>query len=473
MSDLQITAELTNGTIYNINMSLAMRDSDTYNTGLGRKGFDCSNPINDGLILANIMSAGKSNQISNITFNFLNGYDYNYAPLIFNYTDIRPNGNGVTITLSGLLNPLFSWFGDYFNVNNINIEGTNFHNVQDAYRMFFNCHRIKNIPNNINLKNATNIGDMFYGCDNIGTIPNIFGDNISIITTSNTHIIGGMGLFHGCSNLTTVPNINLSKVEDFEGMFGHCWNLINIPNFNTSNAKKIASMFDCCYNLINIPSFDLSNCTNAQNAFSMCESLINIPNLDLSNCTDAFDMFEGCCNLASVSNLNISENCQTGAMFDSCYNLRYINTRFPHAKYRIFTDCYNLESVQWSKENLSCESNAFTNCYSLSSNTFNNIDNIYIEGGSFLFKDCSNLTDLPLCNFIGPDADGNGTFANCYNLINLNIIFDNTINYVNIATYEPLMFENCNSLSNQSLENIARGLPPFNKIRISSAPEPM
>ena len=29
-----------NGTIYNINMSLATRDSDTYNTGLGRKGFD-------------------------------------------------------------------------------------------------------------------------------------------------------------------------------------------------------------------------------------------------------------------------------------------------------------------------------------------------------------------------------------------------------------------------------------------------
>ena len=108
MSDLQITAELITGTIYNINMSLAIRDSDTYNTGLGRKGFDCSNPINDGLILANIMSAGKSNQISNITFNFLNGYDYNYAPLIFNYTDIRPNGNGVTTTLSGLLNPLFS-----------------------------------------------------------------------------------------------------------------------------------------------------------------------------------------------------------------------------------------------------------------------------------------------------------------------------------------------------------------------------
>ena len=64
-------------------------------------------------------------------------------------------------------------------MNNINIEGTNFHNVQDAYRMFFNCHRIKNIPNNINLKNATNIGDMFYGCHNIGTIPNIFGNNIS------------------------------------------------------------------------------------------------------------------------------------------------------------------------------------------------------------------------------------------------------------------------------------------------------
>ena len=425
MSDLQITAELTNGTIYNINMSLATRDSDTYNTGLGRKGFDCSNPINDALILANIMSAGRSNRLSNITFNFLNGYDYNYAPLIFNYTDIRPNGNGVTITLSGLLNPLFSWFGDYFNVNNINIEGTNFHNVQDAYRMFFNCHRIKNIPNNINLKNATNIGDMFYGCDNIGTIPNIFGNNISIITTSNTGVVGGMGLFHGCSNLTTVPNINLSKVEDFEGMFADCWNLINIPN------------------------------------------------LDLSNCTDAFAMFMNCRNLASISDLNISENCQTESMFSGCYNLKYINTRFPHAKYGIFTDCYNLESVQWSKENLLCRSNAFTNCYSLSSNTFNNIDNIYIEGGSFLFKDCSNLTDLPLCNFIGQGAGCSGTFANCYNLINLNIIFDNAIDYVRIATYEPLMFENCNSLSNQSLENIARGLPPFNKIRISSAPEPM
>ena len=108
MSDLQITAELTNGTIYNINMSLATRDSDTYNTGLGRKGFDYGASINDGLILANIMSAGKSNRISNITFNFLNGYNYNYAPLIFNYTDIRPNGNGVTASLTGLLNPLFS-----------------------------------------------------------------------------------------------------------------------------------------------------------------------------------------------------------------------------------------------------------------------------------------------------------------------------------------------------------------------------
>ena len=108
MSDLQITAELTNGTVYNMNMSLATFDSDTYNTGLGRKGFDYGASINDGLILANIMSAGKSNRISNITFNFLNGYNYNYAPLIINYTNIRPNGNGVTSTSTVFLNPLFS-----------------------------------------------------------------------------------------------------------------------------------------------------------------------------------------------------------------------------------------------------------------------------------------------------------------------------------------------------------------------------
>lgn len=109
MSDLQITAELTNGTIYNMNMSLATYDSDTYNTGLGRKGFEYGASINDALILANIMSAGKGNQISNITFNFLNGYNYNYAPLIINYTSIRPSGNnGVTSTSTGLLNPLFS-----------------------------------------------------------------------------------------------------------------------------------------------------------------------------------------------------------------------------------------------------------------------------------------------------------------------------------------------------------------------------
>ena len=57
-------------------------------------------------------------------------------------------------------------------------------------------------------------------------------------------------------------------------------------------------------------------------------------------------MFMNCRNLASVSDLNISENCQTENMFSGCYNLKYINTRFPHAKYGIFTDCYNLESVQ-------------------------------------------------------------------------------------------------------------------------------
>ena len=57
-------------------------------------------------------------------------------------------------------------------------------------------------------------------------------------------------------------------------------------------------------------------------------------------------MFRNCRNLASVSDLNISENCQTESMFGGCYNLKYINTRFPHAKYGIFTDCYNLESVQ-------------------------------------------------------------------------------------------------------------------------------
>mgnify|MGYP002715853837 CR=1 FL=1 len=89
---------------------------------------------------------------------------------------------------------------------------------------------VRELPFNIDSRNATSMSYMFYGCSSLTTAP-----------AMDTSKVTSMSLmFRDCSSLTTVPQLDTSQVTNFDGMFLGCKSLTD-GNVTLTVKRKGAS----------------------------------------------------------------------------------------------------------------------------------------------------------------------------------------------------------------------------------------
>ena len=132
-------------------------------------------------------------------------------------------------------------------------------------------------------------------------------------------------MFYNCSIITSIPNMNTSKVTNMGYMFSNCSRLTSVPAMDTSKVTNMTYMFYYCSSLTSIPSMDTSKVTNMSTMFGACSSLTSIPSMDTSKVTDMSSMFGACSSLTSIPSMDTSKVTDMGYMFSNCSNLESIH----------------------------------------------------------------------------------------------------------------------------------------------------
>lgn len=423
---------------------------------------------------------------------------------ILRYVQVYPTEIDMS-NKQGSLSYLFKGCQYMTNVPNlINYDALN--NYVDIVETFSDCKNLTEI--NININNALGIGQMqytFYNCQNLKTINFI---------QPNSFLQEDMGAyndlsyaFSGCWNLTNINIDNgLLAPWSISASFANCFNITDLSNF-TLNVSSLSadptSTFSDCYNLVNFPIFENKSeypINSISSMFQGCayigdSTLSNILNhFNLDNVTDIVTSFCGCVNLNSIPselnydnivymtrtfcginvqdiNLSVSNAISLQGSFSGAYykwntdtqsqvlvtvntpltNLTLTNCSNVQLMEEMCIDCKNLRSANISNlsTNLYQCSYMFANCYNLVNVSFNDCNFNNVCNTTYMFANCYNLIDCPNISTLSSQLQQTDCmFANCYNLVNVP-----TLNMEQV-TYAYAMFENCHSLSNQSLENI-------------------
>ena len=118
--------------------------------------------------------------------------------------------------------------------NAVSFEGcwlvSDWENVKDCSRMFYNCSIITSIPN-MNTRKVTNMGYMFSNCSRLTSVPAMDTSKVTNMTY----------MFYYCSSLTSIPSMDTSKVTDMGYMFSNCSNLESIHMHGTKVSFDISA----------------------------------------------------------------------------------------------------------------------------------------------------------------------------------------------------------------------------------------
>ena len=251
--------------------------------------------------------------------------------------------------------------------------------------------------------------------------------------------------YSGCSSITKL-NIRIpSTVTNISSLFGGCSSLQYIDYYQSS-------------------SISTENVTNMSGLFGGCKSLLNNPRIvryfDTSSVTDMSSMFTECYNITSLnlSNFNTSNVTRMNSMFNNCTSLTTLDlSNFDTSKVttmeNMFRDCSSLTTLDLSNfdtSNVTTMRYMFNNCTSLTTLDLSNFDASNVTTMDYMFENCSRLTTLDLSNF---DASNVTTmdymFENCSRLTTLDLSNFDASN----VTRMNYMFNNCTSLTTLDLSN--------------------
>ena len=227
-------------------------------------------------------------------------------------------------------------------------------NINNSYKMFYNCEDIIEIDlSNFDASEITNMNSMFSGCSsltsinfnnfdtsNVSNMKNMFKDCVSLLSLNvsnfdTSKVIWMNYMFYRCKALINLDlsNFKTSKVIDMSLMFNGCSSLVllNLNNFNTSLVTDMNNMFNGCSSLIslNLSSFDTSKVKNMNGMFAGYSSSqpLNLSTFKTTNVKNMDSMFKWCSLLNSLdlSNFNTSKVTNMNNMFQNCISLEYIN----------------------------------------------------------------------------------------------------------------------------------------------------
>ena len=215
------------------------------------------------------------------------------------------------------------------------------------------------------------------------------------ISSLPLRIPANMGL--GSSLYASFPsNTIFEPREHCYSMFINCALLETAPFFDTSNVASMRQMFGSCQSLVSVPLYDTSNVTDMHAMFGACLALTAVPAFDTSKVTDMGSMFYNCRSLASVPLFDTSSVENMEAMFGWNYSITEVplfDTSNVTNMDAMFYFCEGLISVP-------------------------QFDTGKVEGVGDMFRACSALTTLPVFDFSSVGWDMVDAFSGCDSLTN-------------------------------------------------------
>jgi len=251
------------------------------------------------------------------------------------------------------LNDGYNLFSNFAALEDIDLSGFDFSNVEDFNRMFENCFSLKTIDfSNVSFDNAVDFSYMFENCKSLVTVK--FGVHNSLklnkissmfknceslksvdLNNLNTSNVTGMyNVFAGCKSLETfkMAGIEVNNSTSLTYFFSGCTSLksVDFRGFGGSNVTDITSMFSDCTSLksIDFTGFDTSHITKLNNVFQNCTSLetLDFSKYNFNSVTSIYYMCYGCTNLRSVNFNGINSTLTSVAFaFTGCRKLSKID----------------------------------------------------------------------------------------------------------------------------------------------------
>ena len=216
----------------------------------------------------------------------------------------------------------------------------------------------------------------------------------------------------GCSSLTSFPLIDTSSGTSFYRTWDGCSSLTSFPLIDTSSGTNFYVAWRNCSSLTAFPLIDTSSGTNFSFTWNGCNSLTSFPLIDTSSGTNFNSAWYFCSSLTSFPAIDTSSGTSFSRTWRNCSSL----TSFPLINTSSGTN-FNY---------------AWRNCTSLTS--FPALDTSSGTSFSNAWRDCSSLTTFP-ANFFDSWSPASVSSA----------VFN-------------LTWDNCTSLTAQSVENILTSL---------------
>ena len=352
-------------------------------------------------------------------------------------------------------------FANCSNISYINLVslGPKYHSYDNMFR---GCTNLKEIPNitynesnsygsmfrdcksltNIDMKGvqtnnhaSTQVQYMCYNCTNLKEFSNFTARAYDYRYSCTTEY-----MFYNCTNLEKVSNLTLRDCTTTNYMFGNCTNLKTLENCSIAFGNRGSGQFENCYNLVN--AFEDGNISISAHYYGIMSTFRNCYNLRFNN---------GFVNASLYVN-----GCSIGSTFHNCRSIESANLSVAsytgdysiHDFGEIFYGCTNLKTanVIVANSRKATISGTFRNCTNLTTVNINIPD---MSPLNYVFDGCTNLTNLPNCNWLAVN-NYYGTFRNCTSLTDL-------YNLKSVAPCVESMFEGCtnlNNLNNFSASNI-------------------
>ena len=240
---------------------------------------------------------------------------------------------------------------------------------------------------------ALNYSDTVIGVDKIKTIidwgPNpwdslsnfAYGSiNLQKVPVYPPKVTGSMpasNMYRGCSSLSKI--------------YFDSWS----PSGDNILLTSVDNMFNGCASLVDVSGFgemNFDNITTARGLFSGCTSLFDVPYKSMPSATDVSYMFANCSSISYIGSYNKSfpEAINAEGMFMGCSGIYDINAPIFTDKIEnisfMFKDCTSLSdiyNVSWDTTNITTMESTFENC-----------SNLDFDSSSFVITSLTNASNM-------------------------------------------------------------------------------